>query len=60
MIIPPEYITKCKNKECEKKEDCIRFKIAKGTVIEFVNICNEESKHRWFWQIKREIVKKED
>lgn len=48
--------TICKNEQCEKSSECMRFLRKEGTEILFKYICGEEYNYQWFWEREKAIV----
>lgn len=39
----------CKNNQCIKNAECLRYNNNNGEVYLFENICHENNNYRWFW-----------
>lgn len=55
-MIHTQYITKCKNEKCSKKDDCIRYTKATGAIIDFEHICDEKHNYQWFWEEEKRLT----
>ena len=49
--------TYCRNENCIKSQECLRYQRKEGEHILFENICKEENNYEWFWGFKYEIIK---
>jgi len=40
----------CRNSDCAKSEQCLRYAEKNGETMLFKNICNEYNHYVWFWK----------
>ena len=50
----------CKNHECEKKDECVRYMIQGNVEVEYKWICNEKNRYHWFWEMEKNIIVKQE
>jgi hypothetical protein len=51
------HLCPCKNEECSKKDQCLRFNIENPTAceIDFKQICNESNNYKHFEEMENKI-----
>jgi hypothetical protein len=54
------WVSKCKNEDCKKKQDCARYNEAQGELINFKAICFDINAYKWFMSRNLDVVLKEE